>query len=332
MRHSPAAAEALAVRHRPGGAAQLRCACGEPRGIFADIRSRCPAIREVYVPDDLWPRFDRWHNSPDPVAQHRSILVLALERAYLPRLTSPVHQYLFRDGKLRPELTQQYRRDLREQWMFDPDPERRHSQSKIFMGKVTELQVAQWLDANGWSVTGLEAIGGGPDVEAIAPDGQTVAFEVKHVGIEDNYFRAILESLAGRHSGQSASSYDAANYLLFRVYEAARQLGKTPGMKVAVVAINDLAWDHFELQLRERWIDWSAPKLYDSCSGASPDWEMFMRSQDQHPRLHEDLAETLDVLDEVWVFHVLGDLRYERELAVPNQRLERTRDALDGSM
>lgn len=62
------------------------------------------------------------------------MVLLALERGHLDRITSPVHRYL---------------------------------KSRIFRGRLTELQCAEWLEAQGWVIEGLEALRQGPDIEAI---------------------------------------------------------------------------------------------------------------------------------------------------------------------
>jgi hypothetical protein len=66
--------------------------------LFAAIRSRCPALHRIFVPDEVWHGFQQWHQQRDTVAYHRSILLLAMERGYLGRVTSAVHRYLMVAG------------------------------------------------------------------------------------------------------------------------------------------------------------------------------------------------------------------------------------------
>src|SRR5262249_42079873 len=62
---------------------------------FAAVRSRCPALHQILVPDEVWPDFQQWHCQPaDKVDFHQSILLLAMERGHLHRVTSAVHRYL----------------------------------------------------------------------------------------------------------------------------------------------------------------------------------------------------------------------------------------------
>src|SRR5919198_1301594 len=66
---------------------------------FAAVRSRCPALHQILVPDEVWPDFQQWHRQPaDKVDFHQSILLLAMERGHLYRVTSAVHRYLITAG------------------------------------------------------------------------------------------------------------------------------------------------------------------------------------------------------------------------------------------
>jgi hypothetical protein len=98
----------------------------------------------------------------------------------------------------------------------------------MFLGRLAELQFAEWLEELGWKIVGLEALRTGSDIEAETHDAVRGGFEVKLIGTEDTDFKLILQSLAGKIVADSVSPYAAVNYLLFRVYEAAKQLA---GMK-----------------------------------------------------------------------------------------------------
>ena len=150
------------------------CSCSQRQGrvsegsleIFAAVRSRCPALHRIFVPDEVWPSFQQWHRQPDLIARHRSILLLAMERDHLGRATSAGHRYLMTAGLPRSDVRQQYLRDLRERWMLYPDPIERHQKSRMFLGRLVELQCAEWLELQGWTVSGLEALREGPDIDA----------------------------------------------------------------------------------------------------------------------------------------------------------------------
>lgn len=197
------------------------------------IRTGCPALHSLFLPDETWEDFKAWHQELDHVASHRSML-LALERGHLARLTGPIHRYLIQNGAPHPALRRQYAKSLREKWMFYEDLLERHRKSRSFTGLIVELLVAEWLETLGWTITGLEAFREGPDIEARTGSDAATAFEIKAIGTEDFDFEMMLRSLAQDASAGFVSPYAAMNYLLFRVYEAAKQLVRFNGSRIAV--------------------------------------------------------------------------------------------------
>lgn len=306
------------------------CAChghipdeSETLESFASVRSRCPALRKLLIPDGLWPEFERWHHNHDDVACHRSSLLLAWERGTLGKVISSVHRYLIHDGLVRQETAVQYRQDLRERWMLASDPTQRNRRFRAFSGKLVELQLGEWLEAQHWVVIALEATGAKSDIVATSSDNLTAAFEVKLIGVEDEDFAAVVRGLAKQPSVHSVSPYDAANYLVFRAYEAAKQLREIECRRIAVVAIEELTWHRFAMQIDRGWIDWTSPSFFESTDGATSEWETFLASQSsQHPDLPGDLTQTLQRLDEVWILMRSNGHQYRRHLTVPNQRLQ----------
>lgn len=284
-----------------------RCACMKqdpldcPRGIdkFASMRVECAALREILVPDSIWPDFETWHRTPDYLAFHRSALLLAMERGTLHKLTAPVHRYLLAGGAVRSEVKAQYVSDLRENWMLSDDPTKRHRRFRAFAGKLGELLFADWLEAREWTTPKLEARGAPLDVVARSPGGLITGFEVKHIGVQDEDFEDMVRSFRGAGGAASVSPYDAANYLVFRAYEAAKQLQHTSGYdaRVAVVIIPADTWHRFDVQLENDWIDWQHPAFLDG-----HDWPAFSQSQtSRYPDLTADLPVALTSIDAVWV-------------------------------
>lgn len=296
----------------------MPCACSRWQRVkgetllehFAAVRSNCPALCLVFLPDDLWPKFELWHRVPDPVAHHASVLYLGLERGYLGRITSPVHRYLLDTGqaKVKTEVSKQYVQDLRERWMFYPEVMERHRKFRMFQGRLAELHIAEWLESKGYTITGLEALRKGPDIEGQI-DGRPTAFEVKSVGTEDDDFATMVESLASGPTGVAVSPYDAANYLLFRAYEAAKQLQRHAVDRIAVLVIDEVTWHRFEMQLRSGWINWIDAEFFPG-----HDWPRFMELQrTRYPDLAADLRPALGTLNAVWIFKQTDDFQYIRE-------------------
>lgn len=265
---------------------------------LTELRSKCPVLSKLVLPDPVWGRFAQWHRNPDEVAAHCSIVLLALHRGCLSHVTVPLHSLVMNGAEVKADLTQQYRNDLAERWMHYADPTERHQKSRMFRGRLVELQFAAWLSDSGHDIVGLEALGAASDIATRAANGDPAAFEVKFIGAEDDDFTAIVKALAGRGGGRAVSPYTPINYLLFRAYEAARQLNQVGGSRKAAVIIDALAWDRFEMQLQEGWVNWDVPEFI----GHSQDWEQFLAKQlNKYPGLPGDLAATLHPLDELLI-------------------------------
>jgi hypothetical protein len=277
------------------------------------VRDGCPALRNVFLPDDLWADFREWHHQPDTIAWHRSKLVLALERGHLGRLTSPIYRYLMDGGTLRRDVRRQYLKDLPEAWMQHSDALERHRRSRRHDGRLAELQVVEWLEGQGWTISGLEVFRVGPDIEAKLKLGIVTAFEVKFIGTEDIDFSKVVHTMSEGPSAYSVSPYVAVNYLLFRAYEAAKQLTRYTARRIAVGVIDELAWSRFQVQLENSWIDWSNPEFI----AGEPDWETFMNGQrSRYPDLTTELRHVLGNISKIWILRRAFGYKYKLEYAV----------------
>jgi hypothetical protein len=197
--------------------------------------------------------------------------------------------------------------------MHYSDPIERHKKFRIFFGRLVELQCAEWLEQQGWAISGLEALREGPDIEAYTSDGLAAAFEVKCIGTENDDFAMVLRSLASQPAGGSVSPYAATNYLLFRAYEAGKQLEGMTGGRIAILVVEDMTWWRFELQLKDNWIDWARPKFFDGGTV----WENFLASQQiRYPNLSTDLPVAIGKLDAVWILRHSYGYQYHREFKI----------------
>jgi len=274
---------------------------------FEAVREKCPAIRELFVPDNIWPKFRAWHLRPDDQAFHVSILMLALQRGHLWDVTSPAHRYLFASGDLNPGVRKQYVNDLREQWMTMVEPMERHHKFKMFFGRLIELQCAQWLEEQGWTITGLEAYRQGSDIEAQTADGNTTAFEVKFIGQNDRGFDSVARSLRGEAGVTLGSPYTGVNYILFRAYEAAKQLQQScNAARIALIVIDEMTWFTLETPLKDGWINWQNPRF-------NPNDPFIDKQRETNPKLNMELGPTLQTIDAVWILKGCSGHRLERE-------------------
>lgn len=280
---------------------------GERVELFGDIRLGCPALRHLLVPDDAWPLVVAAAREASDAAFHASYLLLAFERGHLAKITAPVHRFLLRDGQPHPRLTAQYRQDLQERWLAEPDEVGRHSRFRGLFGKIVELQLAGWIAERGFHIAALEALGGAADIVAQSAAGDTWSFEVKYIGREDEDFCEVLRSLAGEPCGGAVSPYAAANYLLFRVYEGARRLRQgRQGVPVVAVVIDASSWHRFAVPLKDGWIRWKAPGFFP----ATDRWDRFLQNQRRrYPDLDAELAAVVSSAS-LWVLRATDDYDY----------------------
>jgi hypothetical protein len=132
---------------------------------------------------------------------------------------------------------------------------------------------------------------------------------VKFFGQEDQDFLVLLNAMQNGPSGGAISLPEPVNYLLFRVYEAARQLRQATGKRTAIVVIDEIGWHRFDMQLKHDWIDWTNPQFL----GHSCEWERLLSLQKQPTGLPAILGATIRELDRLQIFR--QDHAFEFQLA-----------------
>jgi len=273
---------------------------------FLALRGHCAALAKILLPGAGLEEFVRRHKSIELAAQHRSTLLLAYQRGNLPQITGPLHRFLLDGDSIRPDVSVQYQKDLRERWFESDLPGKRHKDSRAFWGRVAELQVAAWLEVQGHTIVEMEATSSAgarcPDIVA-DHNGARTAYEVKAIGQDDADFALTLDP-PGSWGWQSPC--DAMNYLLVRVYEAAKQLRSRAESRTAVIVVtHQFAWSRFELQLREGWVDWRNPAFV----GFEPQPKVWLAQN--FPTLSPELPRDLGIireLDRLLILRQNGDL------------------------
>src|SRR5262249_9041616 len=142
------------------------------------------------------------------------------------------------------------------------------------------------------------------DVIAEDKDAAIRSIEVKYIGTEDWDFQDVLDSLdrGGVGKGRARSIPNAADFLLLKIYEAAKQLESSSGRRTAVVVINDyLAWSNFDFVLSHECIDWTSPRL----TSTDPEWQKFLDEfKKRYPKIETDLGVVLATLHEIRIFRL----------------------------
>jgi hypothetical protein len=315
---------------------------------FESIREKCSALREILVPDKVWPNFKQIAESEMDEAKHYPILLLALCLGYLNKITLPIHKYLIENGRPKLQIKNQYLEDLIEKWMIPKkeskpkDELKRHQESKIYLGKLIELQIAEYLEEKGWKVNKLEALCGEFDIEASSPDGNEYAIEIKYIGQEDDKFLAIIdndippdrfESLIGKLSenreeekikrliekskSRTFDPYSGYNYILLRAYEAAKQLGKSPKNRIIIIIISNLSCGFLEIPINENWMNWRQPIFLDAC----PQWDEFLlQNIKNNPKkfvnVEKDLQSIFNSVNQIWIIKQGNGFNYSLEKVI----------------
>lgn len=182
---------------------------------------------------------------------------------------------------------------------------------------MTELQCAEWLELCSWRITGLEAWGADSDIEAKNGSEMPAAFEVKFIGIEDDAFKMILDSIENGSSARPGPClYSSGNYLLLRICEAAKQLTGFKGRRIAVVAIERGAWVPFEVSVG--WIDWAHPTFFED---ANQGWKALLEKEEKHdPNLRAKLPSIVESIDDVWILTRSHEYEYHLEFEFQMRR------------
>lgn len=264
------------------------------------LHNKCPAVKFL-IPD-----FESWfkdNKEPEGTAFHQSTLVLAFRRGHLDRITSPIHRYCLSNKNT---LTNQYKKDLREAWFSCADSSERHKKLRIWMGRMAELKVAEWIEENGWKIEEMEAWGGKSDIKANSPDNKETLIEVKYIGQEDEDFKHLVAHLAGGADTQLLNPYVAFNYVLFRIFEAAYQLRKNMdsanSQKEVALVISATTWDLMKIQLK--WMpDDNIYRFFEEEVGQDIDWCNFhcntIKSQRNIKKYGDDLFDMHNVIKQI---------------------------------
>jgi hypothetical protein len=212
------------------------------------------------------------------------------------------------DGDQRkPSVNRQYVKDLRETWTGRADALEQHQAARLFLGKLIELLVAAWVEhREGANVVGLAATGAPHDV-IFDRKGVLEPTEIKFIGTEDQDFERISQNAI---SGGAVDTDTARDYLLSRLYEAARQ---TPAGGAVIIVIDDyISWSRFEFVFRHRPIDWAHAHF----SSNDPNWLQHLgKLQEKYPNIERELSEVIRGINRIRIFRLMAgyELRVERE-------------------
>jgi hypothetical protein len=179
---------------------------------------------------------------------------------------------------------------------------------------LAELLVVEWASKTR-RITALEATGGDHDIVTLTQDNIPEAMEVKFIGTQDRDFESLMRMNV---FGGAVDLETAADFLLTRIYEAAKQLGDFPNRRIAIVVIDEcMAWPKFEAAVKFGRFDFNKPRLQSTNS----EWLRFLEGlKKDYPQINHDLAPTISSVKEVRIFSLIADetLREEFVFQLPS--------------
>lgn len=274
---------------------------------FYRLRSACPVLR-LTIPDELAESHIGFTKSEPDAAFHCSVPFLAYRRGCLPDFTASLHRFALEGTKVRANVITQYLSDLRETWVLEDDEISRFRKARNYLSRLAELDFARSLEAERWQITNLEMYGGQFDIEGLSSDRVATAFEVKFLAQREVLFELNRASFSNPTSG-SLGVYSPIDYLLFRLYEAARQLQNSHAKRIAVAIVSDYDVS-YRIPLSESWVDWTNPKFLKRDS----EIQVFLAAQyEKNPDLDAELKSFITGLSEIWILRYQGSFELRRE-------------------
>ena len=233
---------------------------------------------------------------------------LAYRRGCLSDFTKSLHRFAIDGIEQQRKITAQYISDLRETWVFEIDEIARFRKARNYLSRLAEIDFARWLEIHQWQISNLEMYGGQFDIEGLDNDQIATALEVKFLAQREVLFELNRASFVSSTSGW-LGMYSPMDYLIFRLYEAARQLQNARTNRIAVAIVSDYDVS-YKIPLSENWIDWKNPAFLKRDS----EIQKFLSTQyEKNPNLDADLKTFITGLSEIWILRYNDSFKLQRE-------------------
>ncbi len=288
----------------------MKCACqnntfNENENLidsFGNLRAQCSALREVLVPESIWPDFKMAAKKELDEAEHHYIMLDAFMNGCIGKITSPIHRHILFKDTMNEKLTNQYKKDLIENWMLEDDYLERHRKARIYQGKLSEFLCLTVFEDHGWIIDNLEALGGAYDIEATSPDNKSFAIEVKYIGQDDKMFQEVVGICSSNNSSSNSYNiYDGYNFFLSKTFEAAKQLFISDKERIALLRISNMAWPFLKLFIKDDWIRNRPISFSDSSSSNWDNYLAKIMKQQKYTNIINELDNVIGQLKELWV-------------------------------
>jgi len=281
----------------------------EAKTEFSKVREECPVLNSIVFPDKIWNKYIN-NEYPYDKAHHDSAFFIAFRGKILSLYTTPLHAFLLDDNnKIRKDVSKNYLKDLRESWItLESETQqieiKMHKEGRRYFGKFFELRLAYLLSKEGYEINDLEVWGGKSDIFAVKKKEQNetgYAIEVKYIGKEDDDFKRAMDKVLGTWSQQ-----EKANFLLYKICEAADQLKKENRKateKTCAIIIENYSRDHFEYAMKNGFFNLNTPEFEEhEIMKDKLKTNKNQRKQDKIEAIFADPASYVECLDEVWIY------------------------------
>lgn len=274
---------------------------------FYGLRRACPVLR-LTIPDELAESHLGFTRSEPDTVFHCSVPFLAYRRGCLPDFTASLHRFALDGTKVRADIKAQYLSDLRETWLLETDEVSRFRKARNYLSRLAELDFARALETEQWQIENLEMYGGKFDIEGLSKDRVSTSFEVKFLAQREVLFELNRASFTNPIASW-LGVYSPIDYLLFRLYEAARQLQNAQARRIAVAIVSDYDVS-YKIPLSENWIDWTNPEFLKRDS----EIQTFLAAQyAKNPELDVELKAFIAGLSEIWILRYQDSFELRRE-------------------
>lgn len=295
------------------------CAClvqynhREPLEEFSSVRENCSVIRDIIIPDQIWNDYMKAILNPKGRSLHQPIIFLSFINQHLLKITEPIHKFVLDRMRQGCTINPQYKKDLQESWFHKENEIERNDCANIFMSRIAEILLIDYLSKKGLEIEDYEAFVAEHDI-VYKKNGKQFHSEIKYIGHEKDDFLNFIEAIEKGGSATTLSPYLPSNFLIFKIFEAAKQLYNSNQRKAVYIIISDMTWHRFQFIIEDQWFDWQVPKFFSQTK-----WSIFLSKKKKEKRfanIENELSHVISKLDEINIFHLTNDFILKEVLFV----------------
>lgn len=266
------------------------------------------------IPDSIWPDYQRTLMTSKKEHYLIPTIYGLIASGTLSNLTWPIHKHILKFARNNPgsKFNQ-----LRDHYKIKYNcSSGRHAAFKRTYGHYVELAFTGWLEQRLYRVKNLELIGGQNDIEA-RRFLTTYFFEAKHIGVSDEDFNSICNSIDRKGALNSWCDGAVINFVYSKIFDAALQLRpqSRKGRKVAAITIDEFSFEKINFYLKQNcFFDWKNPNFVSNNIEKKAQ-DFLNKTKKRYQEKHFDVSEAQNILDEIWFFRE-SSLVFERKYKI----------------